>query len=55
MAKHFHYRYVRLTATMTRAEREALVTGLPALARAFRAELSEQGVVRPSRRLQSGT
>jgi len=36
MAGTFHDRYVRWAAAMTRAERDALLTGLPALIRAVR-------------------
>jgi DNA-binding MarR family transcriptional regulator len=39
MAVGFHDRYVRLVSGMTATEREALLTGLPALVRVLREEL----------------
>lgn len=38
MAASFHEQYVRWVSTMTKAERESLLTGLAALVRAIRAE-----------------
>lgn len=42
MTAGFHGRYVRLVSGMTAAEREALLTGLPALIRVLRNELSRE-------------
>ncbi|MGH3320235.1 MAG: MarR family winged helix-turn-helix transcriptional regulator [Streptosporangiaceae bacterium] len=42
MTAEFHGRYVRLLSGMTATEREALLTGLPALVRVLRNELSRE-------------
>jgi DNA-binding MarR family transcriptional regulator len=43
MAGAFHAQYVRWTEALTRAEREALLTGLPALVHAIRCEPAPWG------------
>ncbi|MEQ4207798.1 MarR family transcriptional regulator [Actinopolymorpha sp. B17G11] len=40
MGRHFHQHYVRWVAAMSPAERDALLTGLPALVRAIRQDLT---------------